>query len=326
LLDNLIAYGNVLNEMKTFTSKGKPLNVVRLKKLEDKFHFPSVVLLRSDLQKVLLNAIPSQQIQFNKQCIKVETISNTTHVHFADGTVETGDAVIFADGVHSIARNDIFNLPPLKYANRTSWRGVAQFSELTFPDNACPEILGRGRRIGIFPLPGNMAYWYAAVNMSQEEAEKQEKTAQSVLSHFNGWAEPVNTLIKNTGEDRLILTRIFHAPDIPKLVSGHMALLGDAAHPMTPDLGQGACQAIEDAWILAECLSQDQSVIERLRTYENKRLQRVRSIARNSFRMGRLRQMDNPLGLAIRNNLFRILPESWALSMLEQNIKTTDKH
>ena len=166
-----------------------------------------------------------------------------------------------------------------------------------------------------------MAYWYAAVNMTEEKAEQQEKTVASVLSHFHDWAEPVNALMKNTTDERLVLTKINYATSIPKLVKGNIALLGDAAHPITPDLGQGACQAIEDAYVLAECLSQKKSIADNLIAYENKRLRRVRAIAKDSFRMGNIRQMENPITLAIRNRLFRILPENFALKILERSIR-----
>lgn len=322
LLNNLLGYGNVLNEMKTSTSNGTHLNVVRLNKLESKFHFPSIVLLRQDLQRELLNAIPASQIEFNKQCVKIENDSKTVTVHFSDGTYQTANAVIFADGVHSFARKTIFNLPPLKYAGRTSWRGVAQFNNTVFSGNTNFEIFGDGKRVGVFPLPNNHAYWYAAVNMAQEEAEKQKRTIDCVLSHFQGWVEPVSTLLKNTREERLILTNVNYTTHINKLVSENIALLGDSAHPMTPDLGQGACQAIEDANILAECLASATSISVGFKNYENKRLQRVRSIAKNSFKIGRLRQMGNPIGVTIRNNLFRFLPEKFALRMLERNIIT----
>lgn len=320
LLSNLLVQGNVLNELRTSTSNGKSLNVVNLKKLEDKFHFPSIVLLRKDLQKELFNTLPSSQILFNKQCIKIENKTTEIIVHFSDGTLEVANVIIFADGVHSIARKDIFNFPSLKYAGRTSWRGVAQFDKSIFANNINYEIFGKGRRIGIFPLPGNLAYWYAAVNMSEEEALKQKRTTDCVLSHFKDWAEPVNTLIKNTLEERLILTNINYDPHINKMVKGNIVLLGDAAHPITPDVGQGACQAIEDAYVLAECLSQNKTIAEGLNSYENKRLPRVKSISETSFRTGKIRQVESMLGMTIRNSLFRILPESVILKMLERNL------
>ena len=325
LFNNLLEKGNVLHEMKTSTSHGRHLNVVRLDKLEGKFHFPSIVLLRQHLQRELLNAIPASQIQFNKQCVKIEHQTGKVTVHFSDGTSEAADAAIFADGIHSLARKSVFNIPPLNYAGRTSWRGVAEFSSTVFSKNTNLEIFGNGRRIGIFPLPNNLAYWYAAVNMTKEESTQQKRTIECVSSHFKDWAEPVPTLFKNTSEERLILTNINYTTHIHHLVTDNIALLGDAAHPMTPDLGQGACQAIEDAYIMAECLSATQSIESGLKRYETIRLPRVRSIAKNSYRMGKLRQMGNPVGTGFRNSLFRFLPEYFALKMLERNILVQDQ-
>lgn len=321
LLNNLNSCANTLDEMQMSTSGGKLLDIVKLKKLEARFHYPSTVLLRSDLQKMLLKAISHAQIQWSKQYVKVERRENDTTVHFTDGTSDTAAVVIFADGIYSVAGKDIFNSAPLKYAGRTSWRGVAQFDKAIFSDHISYEILGKGKRVGIFPLPQNQVYWYAAVNLPQAETAQQKRTAECVLSHFKGWTEPVNTLIQNTKEKRLILTDINYFPSINKLAHDNMALIGDAAHAMTPDLGQGACQAIEDAYILADCLSQNRPVKESLKEYEMQRLQRIRSIAKISVRMGRIRQMENPVGLALRNSMFRIIPERLVLKMLAKNIE-----
>ena len=113
-----------------------------------------------------------------------------------------------------------------------------------------------------------------------------------------------------------------YSSEINKLAHENTALLGDAAHPMTPDLGQGACQAIEDADVLAECLSSGISFSDGFKQYENKRLTRVRDIALNSLRIGRMRQIENPIGVTFRDNLFRFLPEKFALKILERNIAT----
>jgi len=320
LLKNLLAKGNVLHEIQTSTSSGKKLNTVRLKKLEDKFHFPSLVISRSYLQNELLNAVPPSQIHFNKKFVRCENKNNFTEVVFQDGTSETCDVLIFADGIHSHARKDIFNFPDLNYAGRTSWRGIAHFDKPVFENKTNYEIYGKGKRVGIFPLPNNSAYWFAAVNMSEEIASQQKRTHESLLSHFANWAEPVHALIKNTPEEKLVLTKIFHDNNIHQLVKGNFVLLGDAAHPITPDLGQGACQAIEDAFVLTECFSKNNSIAENLAAYETKRLPRVKMIARNSFRLGNVRQWENPIAIAGRNLAMKMMPEKFALKMLERNI------
>ena len=320
ILERLMPYSNILDKMKLSTSGGNFLSEVSLKKLEDEFHFPSIVLLRSDLQRELMNTISPSQINFNKEYSHIENTADGLNVHFSDGTFEEASAVIFADGIHSRGRQQIFNASSLAYAGRTSWRGVAQFDKPFSANGSNNEILGNGKRMGIFPLTNNMVYWYAAVNMKEGESLKQKRTIECVLSHFKNWVEPVSTVLNNTSEKRLILTNINYAQHIEKFVKGNIALLGDAAHPMTPDLGQGACQAIEDAYVLSDCMAQNKGVADCLLDYENKRLQKVKSIAKNSLQMGRIRQMENPIGVILRNNLFRMMPESLALKLLKRNI------
>lgn len=320
LLNPLSALGQSLQTSETRTPNGQRLGTVRLQKLADRFGFPSLVLLRSDLQKTLLDALPKSQVHFGKTFLRLERIQESVTAHFADGSSATGTAVVFADGIHSGARSTIFKSPELRYAGRVSWRGIAQFDRPVLSD-ANLEILGKGRRIGIFPLPGNTAYWYAAVNMPEAEAFRQNRSPEGVRQHFEGWTDPVSLLFEHTPMERLILTNINWSPGgIGKIALENMVLLGDAAHPMTPDLGQGACQAIEDAAVLADCLSQKSSVLEAFQAYEKLRSGRVRAIAANSYRMGRLRQMGSPVGVALRNALFRWMPEGLALRMLGQNI------
>lgn len=269
----------------------------------------------------MLNSILSSQIHYSKEFVRVESTTTGVIVYFADGTREEADGVVFADGVHSLARTELFQHDPPTYAGRISWRGVAQCGAPLFPDVSCREILGKGKRIGIFPLPNNKVYWYATVNMPGEKAAKQERTTDCVLSHFYDWPAPVHSLINNTADDRLVITKINYAAGIHRLSRGCMALLGDAAHPMAPDLGQGACQAIEDAYVLAQCLSENRHTAAAFKKYHNRRIRRVSKVAKNSYRMGKMRQLQHPLGVAFRNVLLRLMPESLALRILEENIR-----
>lgn len=325
LLEQLLPYGNVLHELQASTGKGRSLGSVRLRRLEAEFAHPSFVLLRADLQRTLLNALPPEQIQWNKACTGAEQHDRRVTASFSDGSSVTGSAIIFADGIHSVARQKIFGLKDAQYAGRTSWRAVAEFDTSILGAQKSHEIFGVGKRIGIFPLPGNRAYWYAAVNMSEAEAAQQAGTIESVQQHFRDWSEPVNTLFANTTTDHLVLTPIRHAPAVEKLAQGSIALLGDAAHPMTPDLGQGACQAIEDACCIAGQLARYTYPSQAFSAYEQQRLPRVQTLAKHSYRMGNMRQMNNRTGFVLRNLMMRVLPEKLSLHMISRNIRTAWK-
>lgn len=321
LMDALMPHCSVMQEVETLNSRGRTLNKVRVSKVAETFGAPVVVLLRSTLQQTLLRALPGQQVHFSKGFVKLEQTAKGYVAHFADGSSANGDAVIFADGIHSSARQSHFQLPALKYGGRMSWRGIADANKGLFDKTRNYEILGRGRRIGIFPLPDNKVYWFAAVNMDEAAGKQQVATSDCVSSHFPGWGDAVSALFSSTPPDRFVLTQILLAPKPLKLVNGSIALLGDAAHPITPDLGQGACQAIEDAFVMAKSLAQHKSVPEGFTAYEAKRLARVQLLWKNSFAMGRMKQMGNPLMIAGRNLIYRIVPEKAALRMLTRNIE-----
>jgi 2-polyprenyl-6-methoxyphenol hydroxylase-like FAD-dependent oxidoreductase len=319
ILAPLLPSSSVLNEMRLSTSSGKLLKTIRVKKLEDRFQFPSIVALRRELQKQLLNALPPDQVHFGQRCLEVSAQKDKVIVKMENGPAQEADAVIFADGIHSFARKEIFGVEPVEYSGKTSWRGIAHYEKDPFEPGTSYELFGKGKRAGIFPLPGKQAYWYVQVNMPEKEAKIQINT--SVADHLEGWSEQVHFLVGHTPSDQLIHTPIYHAPVVRKLALNNMALLGDAAHPMTPDLGQGACQAIEDAEVIAACVSKSAALKEGFLAYEAQRLPRVRSIVKNSFRMGNLRQMNSAAGVFLRDNLFRFLPERFSLGMLEKNIR-----
>jgi 2-polyprenyl-6-methoxyphenol hydroxylase-like FAD-dependent oxidoreductase len=124
---------------------------------------------------------------------------------------------------------------------------------------------------------------------------------------FGGWHDPIGALIERTDEDQLVIADFYDS--VPRRLSaGPVVLLGDAAHPMTPDLGQGACQGIEDAVVLAACLDTEPDRPAALAKYESARLQRVRTIVRDSRRIGRIATVRSPIVAAMRDVGTRHMP------------------
>jgi 2-polyprenyl-6-methoxyphenol hydroxylase-like FAD-dependent oxidoreductase len=139
-----------------------------------------------------------------------------------------------------------------------------------------------------------------------------------LLKLCSGWLEPVEKLIAATDTADILRTDIYDRDPVKeRWGAGRVTLLGDSAHPMTPDLGQGACQAIEDAVELAKCLGHRESIEAALELYETRRIRRTAAIVRGSRRIGRVAQLQNPLACSLRNAALKVFPSRMEMKQLE---------
>ncbi|NJP34418.1 FAD-dependent monooxygenase [Micromonospora thermarum] len=222
------------------------------------------------------------------------------------------DLVVGADGLRSVLRDRLWpDTPPPVYAGSTAWRAVTTVA------GPVPTAIswGRGTEFGMVPIGGDRIYWFGAVTAPPGLTVPDELAA--VRERFGDWHDPIPALLAATPPESVIRTDLYHlATPLPSYVRGRVALLGDAAHAMTPNLGQGAGQAIEDAVVLgAVCAGVPAAgVPEALRAYDRQRRPRSQAIARASYGMGRLgQQLRNPAAIAVRNTLMRLVPPRLAL-------------
>jgi 2-polyprenyl-6-methoxyphenol hydroxylase-like FAD-dependent oxidoreductase len=169
----------------------------------------------------------------------------------------------------------------------------------------------------LFPLSQERMYWFATLNTPEGMRDTESGRKQELLELFQTCHEPVSTVIEATEECSILRNDIYDRPPLQHWSKGRVTLLGDAAHPMTPNMGQGACQAIEDAVVLAACLKAENDVIAALRAYEARRLKRTSTIVRQSFRIGQVAQWEQPLAANARNTLVKMLPARLLLKQLE---------
>jgi FAD-dependent urate hydroxylase len=181
-----------------------------------------------------------------------------------------GSLLVGADGIHSVVRQQLFGAEPLRYAGFTAWRAVT-------PVPAGVKLLagecwGCGQEFGIVPLSHNRIYWFATRNVPEREEDMPSGRKQELLKLFQGWYPAIPALIQAAPQDAILRNDIYDRPPITAWSKGRVTLLGDAAHPMTPNLGQGACQALEDAVVLASNLRASGSIQQVLQTYQTTRL------------------------------------------------------
>ena len=155
--------------------------------------------------------------------------------------------------------------------------------------------LGRGVQVGVLPLPDERVYWFVMVN-SEQPNQLYADDRREVLNRVGDWHHPIPALIATTPEDQVLHNDIVDIDPLPTFVNDRVVLLGDAAHAMPPDLGQGACQAIEDAVVLAAAIGSTDSLEAALHQYDEQRRARVRPMAAGGSRVGTADVEHRPAG------------------------------
>jgi 2-polyprenyl-6-methoxyphenol hydroxylase-like FAD-dependent oxidoreductase len=280
---------------------------------------PSAAVHRADLQELLLRRLGRQNVRLGAECSGFEQDDEGVDVLFADGSRERGDLLIGADGLRSTVRAALFGPEEPRYAGYTAWRAVVRPGRSLLPWGSAFESWGRGARFGCARIGGGRVHWFATKNAPEGERDglpgSPSGPKASLTELFGGWHHPVPALIAETDEGAIRRDDIYdREPLAASWGRGRVTLLGDAAHPSTPNLGQGACQAIEDAGALSRCLggtgntTAPDGVASALRRYEDLRRERTAWIVRRSRAIGRIGQMENALLCGLRNAALKAGP------------------
>lgn len=293
---------------------GKPLIMAKAADFTASYGYPTIVMHRAVLNEILATQL-RQPPCYGKRVTGYTDHDAGVSVQCDDGSHYAGDVLIVAEGIHSNIRQQWFPQHQPQYVGYTAWRGVCHFDHQRIGDK-WGEWLGTGIRFGITPLANNQVYWFATRNQPEGQIAPVHQRHDQLYELFGSWQEPVPQLIAATASDAVLQHDIHQLPLLPYWSHGRVALLGDAAHAMSPNLGQGGCQAIEDAIALARLLNTDMPISTALRQYEHERKRYVEGITRMSYQMGQLLSIGNPLGCLLRNLLLTLIPASAAQQRL----------
>jgi 2-polyprenyl-6-methoxyphenol hydroxylase-like FAD-dependent oxidoreductase len=261
--------------------------------LERRFGLPLVVVHRVDLVRVLLAALPSEVLRAGVEVTEVPA----------------ADLVVGADGLGSAVRGCLWPRTAPRYAGHTAWRMI------TGPVTPLSEgavTWGRGERFGFTSMSGGRVYCFATATVDEGGASADGEYAE-LRRRFGSWPDPIPALLAATSPESVLRHDVYDLPPLPSFVAGRTVLLGDAAHAMTPSLGQGACQALEDAATLSACLDRTRDVSSALATYDRLRRPRTQAVVRRSARLGAIGQLAWPPAVFVRDVAARLTPAAVTL-------------
>jgi salicylate hydroxylase len=250
---------------------------------EELYGAPYLLIHRADLHRCLASLLPDGAVETGRACVRVEERADDVRLHFEDGSVETADLVIGADGVHSVVRRSVVR-DEARFAGYAVHRGLVPADVVPSFRND-PRVmfwLGPGRHVTYYPVAGGRTVHFSAVSASPD-AER-DAGPEDLGAAFEGWHEEVRRVVTAASS----VTRWgLYDRDVPdRYATARVVLLGDAAHPTLPYLSQGANQALEDAAVLARCLADHQGAPgEAVRRYETLRLPRTAEVHRRARRL-----------------------------------------
>jgi FAD-dependent urate hydroxylase len=274
------AIGGSMQHMCYLSKQGDALTRFSLEPLVSAVGQRPYPVARSDLQRMLLDAVGPRRVTLNACCVAVEQTGSSASAVFADGRRATADLVVGADGTHSIIRSHVLGENvDRRYAGYVNFNGLVAHSDDLGPLDTWVTYVGDHKRASMMPVGGRRFYFFFDVPLERGLAPVAKDVAAELAHHFAGWAPPVQRLIERLDPSRVTRAEMFDIEPLPRFVRGRVALLGDAAHSTVPDLGQGGCQAMEDAWVLAHVLlTNELGVEDALLRYEGARRERTADI------------------------------------------------
>jgi 2-polyprenyl-6-methoxyphenol hydroxylase-like FAD-dependent oxidoreductase len=310
LLERAAAVGGPIERFEYGSAGGAPLAEWPVGELgRRRFGAAPIGIMRPDLHRIFAGAVGEEAVVYGAACTGFSQDEHGVRAQFADGREERGALLVGADGLESVVRGQLLGEAPVRPSGYAHWFGFLDLepeSELT-PHGTFRILYGRGSRFAFLPISRTRLCWWCTVPAAQAAARPGAAVKAWLLEHFRGWAFPVEAVIDATAEPAIARRDTFDRPPARTWGAGRVTLLGDAAHPMTFNVGQGAGTALKDGVMLAKYLAAagGRDIPSALRAYESRRMGTTRKLTRVSRAVGAAAAWQSPLASGLHASVLR---------------------
>jgi 2-polyprenyl-6-methoxyphenol hydroxylase-like FAD-dependent oxidoreductase len=321
--------GAILQCFEQRNTRGRLLSRWPLDEMARRLGAPICGINRPDLHAALVRGAGGEQVRTGCNVERFEQANGTVSVALAAGGDETGDVLIGADGIDSTIRKQLLGAQAPRHSGLTMWRANVPYDESIAPAVDFIAWWGSGTKFVIFRSGPQRLSWEAIVTSPPGGQDAPGARKRAVLDRFADFTAPVHRIVEATDEQAIFRTDVFDRPPDERWGEGRVTLLGDAAHPMTFAVGQGAAQALEDALAIGHALGKGGeldrggSIEAALRAYEQPRIARAARFQTMAWRLARAGALESRSAQALRNTAFTLSsPIGWRMQVKDMALPT----
>lgn len=285
--------------------------------VQAQFGHTTVAIHRAKLQSLLAGAV--QHVCMGKRLLNVNPQDDVVHVEFDDGTAIEVDILIGADGIWSATRQSLWPEVQYRYAGQTCWRFVVPYPLEAAERHGMVELWGDtpGLRAAWGEIGEGFVYTWLTQGTPSGGVSDPQHIKQELHTRFEHFPQTLHQLIDAVPSDKIMRHDLYDFAPLRQWSIGRVVLVGDAAHATTPNLGQGACQAIESGFALAQALAETPEDHQRaFAQYQKRRMRKAHRVTKMSWQMGQLNNIESPIFKAMRNLAMTYSPSFYAKRML----------
>jgi len=323
LKEEIKKQGKELNKMEITNNQLVPFKKIKSEVVQDEDDNKTIAIHRGRLQKILYTEVlKSNGIQLNKKYISHRLNADAINLQFENGEDQV-NILLGADGIHSSVRKALFPNSPLRNSGQVCWRGIAKMNLPDALKNLGREAWGKNIRFGFSQIYDDEVYWFAVANEEHLLKANELDRKNYITELFQSFSPIVTELIAHTESRNIHEAMLQDLKRIPLWYQGNICLIGDAAHATTPNMGQGACQGVEDAYYISKYLSKSlPNPEEAFQAFQEKRRTKVDYIVNTSWQFGKM--AHSTFGQSFIKLMLKMTPER-VLSSQMNKLFTIDK-